>query len=287
MGLDTTQALTQVQTIIDGFVTRLPNIAVALALFGVFYLIALLVRSTVRRIAERYLPNRNLAIVLARLGRWSILVLGILIGLVIIFPDFSPSELLQLLGISGVAVGFAFRDILQNFVAGVLILLSRQFQIGDQIIVSGYEGTITNIETRATTIETYDHRHVVLPNTELFTKAVTVNTAFAARRIEYDIGIAYPEDIEEAKQVILEAIRGLDDVEGQPAPQVLLVELGSYSVVLRARWWISPARRAESVDTRDQVLLAIKHALDAADIVMPFPTRAVLVKDHTDHEADS
>ena len=91
---------------------------------------------------------------------------------------------------------------MQNFLAGILILLTEPFEINDQIVFKSFEGTVENIETRATTIRTYDGRRIVIPNAELFTNSVTVNTAFDKRRIEYDFGIGYGDDIDHAKQLI-------------------------------------------------------------------------------------
>jgi uncharacterized membrane protein len=108
-----------------------------------------------------------------------------------------------------VAIGFAFRDILQNFLAGILLLLTEPFRIDDQIIVKEFEGTVEDIQTRATMIRTYDGRRIVIPNAELFTESVIVNTAFEKRRLEYDVGIGYGDDIERAKALILEAIAGV------------------------------------------------------------------------------
>ena len=88
---------------------------------------------------------------------------------------------MQVLGIGSVAIGFAFRDILQNFLAGILLLVTQPFRIGDQIVASNYEGTVEDIQTRATFIRTYDGRHVVVPNADLFTDTVVVNTAFEHR----------------------------------------------------------------------------------------------------------
>jgi small conductance mechanosensitive channel len=103
------------------------------------------------------------------------------------------------LGIGGIAIGFAFRDIAQNFLAGILLLLTQRFRIGDQIIVSGFEGTVEDIQTRATFIRMYDGRRVVIPNTNLFIESVTVNTATELRRSEYDVGISYAADIDLAR----------------------------------------------------------------------------------------
>ncbi len=92
--------------------------------------------------------HANLALVLGRLTEGGLMLLGVLVALVIAVPSFQPAQLIQILGISGVAIGFAFRDILQNFLAGILILLTEPFRIGDQIIVNNFEGTVEEIEAR-------------------------------------------------------------------------------------------------------------------------------------------
>jgi small-conductance mechanosensitive channel len=145
-------------------------------------------------------------LVLGRLSQGIIILVGLFVALSIVIPSFKAGDLVQLLGISGVAIGFAFRDILQNFLAGILILLTEPFEINDQIVFKNFEGTVENIQTRATTIRTYDGRRIVIPNSELFTNAVTVNTAFENRRLEYDVGIGYGDNIDQAKELMLEAV---------------------------------------------------------------------------------
>jgi small conductance mechanosensitive channel len=220
--------------------------------------------------------------VLGRLSQGVIILLGLFVALAIVLPSFKPGDLIQLLGISGVAVGFAFRDILQNFLAGILILLTEPFQIDDPIVFNNFEGTVKEIQTRATTIRTYDGRRVVIPNSELFTNSVTVNTAWENRRLEYDVGIGYGDDIDRAKQLMLEAVRSVDEVLNNPAPDVLVMELAESTVNIRVRWWISPPRRAESLDSRDRVLTAIKKKLTTNGIDLPFPTQQILFHDQTE-----
>ncbi len=186
------------------------------------------------------------------------------------------------LGISGVAIGFAFRDILQNFLAGILILLTEPFQIDDQIVFKNFEGTVESIQTRATTIRTYDGRRIVIPNSELFTNSVKVNTAFENRRLEYDIGIGYGDDIDQAKQLILQAIDSVDSVLKDPVSEALVMDLAESTVNIRARWWIKPPRRADALNSRDKVISAIKKKLVENGIDLPFPTRQILFHDQTE-----
>jgi small-conductance mechanosensitive channel len=207
---------------------------------------------------------------------------GLFIALSIVIPSFKVGDLIQLLGISGVAFGFAFRDILQNFLAGILILLAEPFRIGDQIVVNNFEGSVEDIQTRATTIKTYDGRRIVIPNSELFTQSVTVNTAFDCRRLQYDVGIGYGDDIDQAKQLILEAMHSVDAVLKDPAPDALVVALAESTVNIRARWWVKPPRREDALALQDQVLTAMKNRLMANGFDLPFPTQQILFHDQTE-----
>ncbi len=190
--------------------------------------------------------------------------------------------MIQLLGIGSVAIGFAFRDIFQNFLAGILLLITQPFRIEDQIVVSGYEGTVEDIQARATLIKTYDGRRVVIPNSDLFTQKVMVNTAFPKRRIKYEVGIGYGDDIAAARRLLLEALTESDLVLKDPAPEVLVSDLSSYAVTIRVRFWIEPATQRQMVLAMDQVLPKIKEKLTAAGIDMPYPTQQILFHDQTE-----
>ncbi|BAZ40460.1 MscS mechanosensitive ion channel [Calothrix sp. NIES-4101] len=282
MNAEISTAWDKVQSMIDSFIALLPNIALALFVFIIFLFVASRVKALVKRLTRNRRSARNLGLVLGRLAQGIIILLGLFIALSIVIPTFRAGDLVQLLGISGVAIGFAFRDILQNFLAGILILLTEPFQIDDQIVFKGFEGTVENIETRATTIRTYDGRRIVIPNSELFTNSVTVNTAFDNRRLEYDVGIGYNDDIDLAKRLILEAMYRVDEVLKEPAPDVLVMELAESTVNIRVRWWVHPPRRADNLISRDRVLSAIKKTLVANGIDLPFPTQQILFHDQTE-----
>jgi small-conductance mechanosensitive channel len=277
-----TTAWEKIQAMIDSLILMLPNIVLAIIVFALFFLAARVFKTSVRRLTRRHRQARNLGMVLGRLAQGLIILVGLFVALSIVIPTFQAGDLVQLLGISGVAIGFAFRDILQNFLAGILILLTEPFQIDDQIVFKDFEGTVENIQTRATTIRTYDGRRIVIPNAELFTNSVMVNTAFENRRLEYDVGIGYGDDIDRAKELILEALASVDGVLREPSPDVLVMELAESTVNIRARWWINPPRRADALDSRDRVLSAIKNKLTANGIDLPFPTQQILFHDQTE-----
>ncbi|MBD2208163.1 mechanosensitive ion channel family protein [Calothrix sp. FACHB-1219] len=282
MNTELSVAWDKVQSMINGFIALLPNIILALIVFILFLFIASRIKVVVKRLTRNRRYARNLGLVLGRVAQGVTILIGLFISLSIVIPTFRAGDLVQLLGISGVAIGFAFRDILQNFLAGILILLTEPFQINDQIVFKNFEGTVENIETRATTIKTYDGRRIVIPNSELFTNSVTVNTAFDNRRLQYDVGIGYGDDIDVAKQLMLEAMYSIEEVLKEPAPDVLVMELAESTVNIRVRWWIHPPRRIDDLKSRDKVLSAIKKKLMENGIDLPFPTQQILFHDQTE-----
>lgn len=275
-------AWTKLEGMVQGSIRLLPNIVVALVVFALFWVVAKFARQLVKRVTRKRKNARNLGLVLGRLVQGLLIAVGLFLALSIVIPSLKPGDLVQLLGVSGVAVGFAFRDILQNFLAGILILLTEPFQIDDQIVFKSFEGTVEQIQTRATTIRTYDGRRIVIPNAELFTNAVTVNTAFEKRRLQYDVGIGYGDDVDRAKQIILDALGTLDGVLNDPAPEALVVELADSTINIRVRWWIDPPRRADALQTRDCVLTCLNRVLVSNGIDLPFPTQQILFHNQTE-----
>ena len=279
--MDISQAWETGQEMLDGFVEALPMIGLGIIVFALFYLAARWIRSLVKRLTETAGLSPNAGLILGRPTRWLVISVGLLVALNIAVPSFTAGDLIQLLGISSVAIGFAFHDILQNFLAGILLLLTEPFRIGDQIIVGSFEGTVEDVWTRATTIRTYDGRLVVIPNADLFTESVTVNTAFDKRRSEYSVGIGYGDDIGQAMRLILEAMNGVEGVCEEPSPDVLVAELADFSVNIRARWW-TDSRRAGVLAVQSRVIAAIKGHLLENGIDLPFPTQQILLHDQTE-----
>nr|WP_205879020.1 mechanosensitive ion channel family protein [Leptolyngbya sp. BC1307] len=271
----------KIVSMVQGAIALIPNLVIGLVVFIVFWLIGKILRSFVRQRTQNR-DTRNIGLVFGRLSQGGLIILGFLVAATIIFPSFNPADALATLGIGGVAIGFAFKDILQNFLAGILILITEPFRLDDQIVFKDFEGTVEHIETRATTIRTYDGRRVVIPNAELFTNAVMVNTAYDHRRLQYDIGIGYGDDIARAKDIILETLNSRPEVLEDPKPEALVVELADSTINIRARWWIEPPRRADAVASMDWVLENICNQLVAAGIDLPFPTQQILFHDQTE-----
>jgi small conductance mechanosensitive channel len=275
MNFSVAQATAGLHALIANFSQRLPYMAVALLVFILFYITGVVLRRVAARFTLRTRRHRSVGIVLGRLGQGVLVLLGLLIALVIAVPGFTPGQLVSVLGLSSVAIGFAFRDILQNFLSGILLLLSEPFRIGDQIKSGDFEGTVENIETRATSIVTYDGRRIVMPNSTLFVNPVTVNTANEKRRLEYDIKLPKDSDVQKMRQLILRAVTPLPHVLEDPSPDVLLVGFTDNDVTLRLRWWIRPPRHFELQHGVDTVLVHVRDALQAMRARAAAPSQSV------------
>ena len=162
--------------ILNESIALLPNIVLAAIIFALFLLLASFASSLTRRTLLHRRSHVGLAILFARLIQTIIAVVGFLISLSVVAPSFQVSDLVKLLGVGTVAIGFAFQNILQNFLAGILLLLEEPFRLGDLISVTGIEGNVRDVQTRATVITTKEGRKVVIPNAVLFTNPVAVES---------------------------------------------------------------------------------------------------------------
>ncbi|GAB6842974.1 small-conductance mechanosensitive channel [Methylorubrum rhodinum] len=277
-----TEALGRLEDLGRSAVALLPGLAIALALFVIGLLVAKGVRAAVRRAAELRDASLGSASVLGRIAGGVTVLVSFLVAASVAFPSVSAADLFNLLGIGGVAIGFAFRDVLQNLLAGILILLTRPFVIGDQIRAGSHEGTVEDVWVRATVLRTYDNQRVLIPNATLFVDKITVITAHDKRRLAFPLTIGNGDDIREARRVIVEALRGTEGVLADPPPEALVTGLGAAGVDMMARLWIDPPRRRDAIDALDYAISNVKEALTAAGIDLPYPTSQVLFHDQTE-----
>lgn len=264
----------------NGFFLQLPNIVGGVVFVLVMWFVGKLVARGIRR-GFHHRDLIDLGGVLASLAFGLIVAAAVLIAAVIVFPSVNPGTLISSLGIGSVAIGFAFKDILQNLLAGILLLINRPFRRGDQIVVKDFEGTVEHIQSRATLIKTYDERRVIIPNSDIYTSPVTVNTAFPTRRSQFDVGIGYGDDPAEACRLFAAAAAGVEGVEQEPAPEALPWGLDDSYVTIRVRWW-TDSKRTHVAHIQAKVILAIYQAAKAHAIDLPFPTTVMLLHDQTE-----
>lgn len=265
--------------VIDQFVhafwDRLPYLCIALVVFIIFYFLSKLFNYFLRHALENSTPQRhNLILVLQRVGHIVILFIGFLISLVIVIPSFTPAQLVGSLGIGSVAIGFAFKDIFQNLLSGILILLGEPFKIGDYIQVEDLEGTVEDIQIRATHLRSLDGRKIIIPNATVYISPITVNTAYHERRCEFVVGISYDDNIEQAKQIICNVLNNNQHVIKERNFNVYVTTFADFSVNLTVRWWIDTTQIL-IVESVSEIQAEVKQAFDSANICIPYPIHTV------------
>jgi small-conductance mechanosensitive channel len=258
----------------------LPRLAGAILLFALFWLLARVSRWGTKRILSHThfdSNSRQLVRTLAYYGTWTVGALAILSTL-----GLQGGTIATTLGISGFVFGFAFKDILSHLFAGLMLLLGRQFHIGDQIVVKEFEGTVERVELRALYLRTYDNRLVIIPNGDVFTSIVTSNTASPHRRREFIIGIGQNEDIGKAQAVALEAVRSVEGVEKEPPADVLVDEITTSMVNICVRFHAS-SLRSDYQRIGSEGMRRVKEAFEREEISMsPAASAQPAVSEHMD-----
>lgn len=255
-----------VRDLVVSISTLLPRLVGAVLVWLVFMGLARFVRFLTKLATER-MPldgnQRQLARAVAFYGVWAAGLVTILSTLGI-----DSTSIATAVGISGFVLGFAFKDILSHFFAGLMLLMSRQLQIGGQIVVGEFEGTVEKIELRALQLRTPDNRLVIIPNGDVFTSAIISNTSNLTRRREFFVGIGYEQDLLRAQRVALEALSSTEGVLTTPEPMVLVQELGSYAVSLRVLFSVH-SQDARVLHIRSECIRRVKEAFDRENITMP------------------
>ena len=251
------------QSTLDG----IPRAGVSIAIILAGWAVARVLRWALHRsFLRRQTPSFSL--VMSKVGSWIFLGIVVLIAIAITFPSVKPVDLLAGLGFFSVAVGFAFQDILENSLSGVLLLFRQPFRSGDQIEVLGESGTVEGITIRETRIVRYDGELVVIPNRDVYKNLIVVHTYRPHHRERFVVGIAYENDAQEATDEIVAALGEVDGVMHEPAPTALVDALNVSTVDIAAMFW-TDSRRGDSLRVRDSAIKAVKRRLDEAGIEMP------------------
>ena len=277
LAIDVTQRLyITTRELLQDIVGNLPSLVGAIIVVGITWGVAKGVRYLAYTWAKQTEGDSNTELLIGRLSYGAVWVVGIIIALGVMGLDFGA--LLGALGLTSVAIGFSLKDVLSNYISGVILLAARPFRINDQVVIGDYEGTIAQIQLRATTMKTYDGRVVYIPNQEVFQASIINNTASPRRRSSVLVGIDYGADISEAIAVIDRVLADIIEVESDPPPDVLVDELAASTVNLEVRFWVD-SRRSGFLATTSRVAQAVKEALETAGIEMPTDIYTLIVKE--------
>lgn len=171
------------------------------------------------------------------------------------------------------AIGFALKDVIKNFVAGIFIYTDGPFRIGDWIEWDDHSGVVEDISLRVTRVRTFDNELLTVPNSTLTDGVIKNPVEGDMLRRTFVFGIGYEDDIEEATEIIIDEATAHEEIMNEPGPSVRVTTLGDSSVGLQARIWIENPSRADFVRVKSEFVHATKEALDEADIDIPYPQR--------------
>lgn len=194
----------------------------------------------------------------------------------------NTTNFLAILGAAGLAVGLALKDSLSNFAAGVMLVFFRPFRSGDYIEAAGISGSVVSVKIFNTILRTPDNRIITVPNALIYADSITNFSAEDKRRIDLVIGIGYDDDIARAK-ALSQGVLGQDNrILDEPAPVMLLVELGESSVDIAVRPWV---KSSDYSQVRSDLLEHIKRALENAGLSIPYPQRDLHIVTQADADA--
>ena len=239
-------------------------------IFVVSFWVALFIKKiVVMRLSHKRqdLPQEVLMLV-ERVVYFLIVLFGVTIAFQLVGIDFA-----SLIGFLGLGIGFAFKDLLSNFIAGVVILTQKKFKIGDIVEIDGDLGKITQIDTRTTEIRTFDGTNLIVPNANLMTSVVQNFTHNSFRRVCFRVGVHYKTPLRHAIAIAEEAVNTHPEVVPDPQTRILAVEFGESAIILDVRFWIESTKFWPAV--RSEVIQNLKEAFDREDILIPFPIRTI------------
>lgn len=266
------------QNTLQRIVSFVPRMLVAIILLALFWAVATVARNLARRSLKRFthIPWA-VRLLIVRAIYLSTIVVGILVALSA--ANIDVTTLIASLGVAGFALGFALKDILENFIAGILLLFARPFEVGDQVKLGDYEGTVTDIQIRTTTLHTYSGEQVFIPNSNVFSNPVVNHTRLGQRRYTVDFDTSLTADSAVVERETLKVAQAHDDIAKDPEPfvRVASVDTGNDVLSWRLYYWGKPVKAVE-VSTVSEMLASLKKNLFDAGVPTPTSTSATIVQ---------
>ncbi|MGQ4277268.1 mechanosensitive ion channel domain-containing protein [Pseudidiomarina sp. E22-M8] len=206
-----------------------------------------------------------------RVIRLVITVIGLIIALEILNATALFSAVLGIAGVFGIAVGFAFRNIVENYLAGILLSARNPFRIGDLIQINEFTGNVMRLTSRDTVLMTLDGNHLRIPNSVIITSSMTNFSLNPLRRFEFNVDVTPNAELAEVRKLAVTILQQMKGILGEPAPQCIIHELGASTVILRILAWVDQ-RETDVLKVRSEAIRFVKQGFDDGAIEMPEPT---------------
>lgn len=271
--LDLTNVQNNWENFVSSAVTMAPRLITALVSAVLIFIAGRWIIGILKKLIRKAFVKKGVEISLQKFMlnviTWA---LNILLFIIVVTQlGVQTSAFVAMIGAAGLAVGLALQGSLANFAGGILILLLKPFKVGDYIEVkSGESGTVHEIDIFHTRLITPQNQMVVIPNGDVSNNSITNYTHLGTRRTWFNIGVSYDTDLKQAKDILLDVIKNNQYAFDDPAPQVVVTELGDSAVNLSVR-------ATTSLDNfwtmNEELIISCKKALDNAGIEIPFPQR--------------
>lgn len=256
-------------------ILQLPNLAIAVIVGTIAYFSSKYIKQFAVNITKRVTRNKTVLNLVANLA-------SVIFGVAVLFMILSIfnlsgtiNKILATAGVIGLAVGLALQDPMNNLFSGVFMSVKRLYQIGDLVETNGYFGTITDIDLRTTKLRLPSGQDVIIPNKDVLQNPMQNFSSSGERRVDVSCGVSYGDNLSTVKQVILRTLRGLDDRNKEKPVELFFKEFGDSSINFDARFWIRVDGQKDYLATKSKAIMAIKKALDNADIMIPYPIRTL------------
>lgn len=284
LAADIQQAVsTSITSMITGLFAQLPFLLAGFIVLVIFWLLSKAVKKIFLLATRRTKLDARLRLLISRMLVVLVVGIGILTSLTVIIPSFSFGNVIAGLGFTSFVVGFATKDILNNFLSGILILWQQPFHIGDYLFVGKDQGKVEYIGVRATSLRKDDGELVLIPNGDMYSSALTIRGAGAKRRMNLKFCVGYEEPLTTAKRLVREALDQAVGVVQDPPPRVLVTDLIGDGVTVTVNFWIN-TNEDKPLDVFDRASIGIVEKLNEAGIEI-YPPGSMIVK-HPDEEAE-
>ncbi|GJM15096.1 MAG: hypothetical protein DHS20C13_04230 [Thermodesulfobacteriota bacterium] len=253
------------------FLFLLPKIAIAVIIFMIVLIIASKLSQLVRGAASLRMDDPLIIRFMGRVARWSFIVAGLILCMFVLGLGGIAGGLIAGAGVSAIIIGFAFKDIGENFLAGIILAFSRPYNIGDKVETGDIYGIVRALDLRNTHIKTFDGKDVYVPNAMVLKNPLINYTRDGYLRYEFVVGIDYDDDIKHAIEIIVNAIKSVDGVlDGENKPDVHVNELSTSTINLTVYFWTDTFDHSkDDLQIKTEVMDETKKALIENKITMP------------------
>ncbi|GAA0812915.1 hypothetical protein GCM10009111_07510 [Colwellia asteriadis] len=256
-------------------IQHIPNLIVAIIFIIFFSLFTRVAGNIIRKILRSAFDSKQIADLSTAIIKACLILMGVFICLDFVGLKGTVTSLLAGAGIIGLAIGFAFQDMTENLIAGIVMGIRKPFKVGDIIKADGVFGSVQTINLRNTLVETFFGQLEVIPNKILFRNILTNYTVLGVRRLEIPVSISYADDIEQAAEVIVKELNRCNFVIKKDETAVFAESFGDSAVNLLVWVWIDYPGETGFMEARHSTIVTIKRSLENADILIPFPIRTL------------